>query len=179
MPLFIDGQYERRGGDAKLRERYAQLNEWAKQDGVLDQSRKSVIPDVLKGAFSRLTEVFAREEFAVAGVFDVLNGTADQGDTVGGRFISELLGGTKLGNVLGVDDQREQEGFSEFLEQAGVGEGGKLSDLIGENTVTKYFDPTVRGTAGLGLSILFVPSTHPEPLSGLEGLALLTLLKKP
>lgn len=159
MPLYLGGQYEARGGDDKLRERYAQLTEWAREDGVLDNARKSVIPDVVKGAFSRLTDFFAREEYAVAGAWEVLLGKADKGDTVGGRVVREFLGGTKLGNLFGVEDRREKEGFSEILEQAGVGEGGRLSDLIGENTVTKYFDPTVRGTAALGMSIFLTPTT--------------------
>lgn len=160
MANYLAGLYEQRGGDDQLRKRHAQLIQWASEDGVLDQARKSAIPERLSGAFARLTDFFSREEFAVAGVWDVLSGTADEGDTVGGRFARELLGGTKLGNLIGVEDRRAKESFADVLEQRGVGEGGRLSDVIGQNALTKYFDPTARGTAGLAMSVMFSPSTY-------------------
>ena len=142
------------------RERYIQLREIAKEQGLLDKLRDVEIPGPVKSAFGALTEVFQREEAAVAGVVDVLQGTADQGENVGGRVLREILGETKLGNTLGIKAPTG-ELWGDVLEQGGVGEGGRLSDLIGDDwKVTKYFDPSMRDAAVLGLSIFASPSTY-------------------
>ena len=160
MADYRQGFYTAKGGDDQLRKRYEQLIQWSAEDGVLDQARKATIPNKLGGAFARLTEFWRREEYAMAGVWEVLSGDAPD-QSAGGRWVREMLGGTKLGNLIGVEDERAKKTFEDILTQKGVPEGAKLSDAIGEDwKVIKYFDPSMRDVAGLALSVFATPSTY-------------------
>lgn len=161
MTIYLSNS-GRRGDDEdeQLARRYAELREVAAENGLLDKLRSVEVPTPVKSAYGALVDIVQREESAVAGVLDVLQGTAGTRDTVGGRVIRELFGDTKLGNALGVAAP-SRELYGDVLEQGGMGEGGKLSDLIGDDwAVTKYFDPTMRDTAALGLAVLTSPSTY-------------------
>jgi hypothetical protein len=50
--------------------------------------------------------------------------------------------------------------FGEVLEQAGVGKGLELQDLLGDNGLTKRFNPSTRGAVGLALDIFTDPTTY-------------------
>lgn len=120
--------------------------------------------ETAKGAGRMAIDVLSRPNYAAAGVAEEL--LSPQGGGAGAAFergISELLSG--VGPIKG-----QKEGFSEVMEQAGVGELGKLSDLIpgiysetGEGAALQRggpLDPTARGTLGLGLDIFTDPTTY-------------------
>ena len=156
---YRDGIYNRRGGDESLDRRYAQLVEIAREDGLLDRLRQTEAGQVAGTAFGRLLDFFEREQAASASVWDVMFGEPDEGDTVGGRWIREAFGGTKLGNFLGVEDRRTGEDFWDVFEQMGMPEGWRPSDTFGKTGLFKYIDPSTRDFAALSASVLLTPTT--------------------
>ena len=109
-------------------------------------------------AWRALVSYTTRQPAAMAGVLDVLQGTGREGEGAGHRFLREVIGGTKLGDKFGFKPG-DQEFFGEVFKQGGMGEGPSLSDAIGDNWVTRKWDPNARGAAGLGADILSDPLT--------------------
>jgi hypothetical protein len=158
---YQPGAYESRGGDAELRRRQQQVYEWARQDGVLDQARKREVPEAAKSFLAGLSDVLLRTEYAAAGFMDVLAG-GDGVEEAGKRYVTEILGGTKLGGLFSLEERdRKKLEMEEFLERRGWEEGEKLSSVIGDDwLLTRYVDPSWRDVAALGLSIATDPTTY-------------------
>ncbi len=111
-----------------------------------------------KTAWRTLVTYTVRQEAAVAGVLDVLQDTGRKGESTGHRFWREVIGGTKLGDRFGIKPG-DKETISTVFEQGGMGEGVSLSDAIGDNWLTKRWDPNARGAAALGTAIATDPFT--------------------
>ena len=124
----------------------------------------SHIWETAKGAGRNLIDFISRPNYAAAGAAEEL--FAPQGGGIGavpGRVASELFSG--IGSIQG-----QKEGFGQVMEQAGVGELGKLSDVLpflfndtGEGAALQrggILDPTGRGTIGLAGDIFLDPTTY-------------------
>jgi len=120
--------------------------------------------ETAKGAGRGLIDFLSRPNYAAAGAAEEL--FAPQGGGIGavpGRVASELFSG--IGSIKG-----QKEGFGQVMEQAGVGELGKLSDVMGfmyndtgEGIALQrggVLDPTGRGFAGLVGDIFLDPTTY-------------------
>lgn len=136
-------------------QRLLQLSNIASSEGLLGPGHNALVPNGLKTGFTRMIDFLSRPNFAIAGMWDVLQGTGDPDETAGGRILRELFSG-----VPGVEGTKET--FGDVLRQGGYEEGGKLSDLVGENFLTKRlgFDPGLRGTVALGMDIFLDPTTY-------------------
>lgn len=103
------------------------------------------------GAGRTLVDLISRPNYAAAGAAEELFSPKGGGiAAVPGRVASEIFSG--VGPVKG-----QKESFAEVMEQAGVGELGKLSDVM--PFVPKWADVTGRGALGLGLDIATDPTT--------------------
>lgn len=169
------GLYRAKGGDEALRQRYEMLLEVAQSRNLVDtdEAEKSFVPEGLKAAGARVLDLLSRPTYAVAGAVDTMLGQGRPGEYVPQRMWRELTGGG------------DKEFFGDVLEQAGVPEGLKLSDVVGTDTwVTKRWDPTARGAFGLGLDLALDPlNTISKPFNFAtkvltEGGELLTLSAK-
>ena len=120
--------------------------------------------ETAKGAGRGLIDFISRPNYAAAGAAEEL--FSPQGGGLGavpGRVASEIFSG--IGSVKG-----QKEGFGQVMEQAGVGEMGKLSDVMGfmYNDTGKgialqrggILDPTGRGAVGLVGDIFLDPTTY-------------------
>lgn len=151
---YFGGRYFSKGGDSAQERHYQKLLAVAEENGVLSPQNHSILPDGLKSAFSRVADLLMRPNFAIAGMVDVLQGTGRADETVGGRVARELFSG-----VSGLKGDKET--FGDILEQRGIGEGGRLSDITGETFLSRHgIDPTTRGTIALGLDIFTDPLTY-------------------
>ena len=136
------------------RKRLLVLQEVAQKGGLLDPDAEAPAPSGVLGAFQKVGDFLGRSNYAMAGMLDVLQGTGRGNETVGYRMARELFSG--IGGLEG-----SKEAFGEVLKQGGYGEGGRLSDVIGKHgRFTELFDPTARGTIGLGLDIFADPTTY-------------------
>lgn len=119
--------------------------------------------ETTKGLGRGLIDVLSRPNYAVAGAAE--EAFAPQGGglaAVPGRVVNELLSG--VGSLKG-----QKEGFAQVMEQSGVSELGKLSDVLpiyndtGEGAALKrggWADPTGRGALGLVGDIFLDPTTY-------------------
>jgi hypothetical protein len=120
--------------------------------------------ETAKGAGRTLIDFISRPNYAAAGAAEEL--FSPQGGGLGavpGRVASEIFSG--IGSIQG-----QKEGFGQVMEQAGVGELGKLSDVLpflfndtGEGMALQRggaLDPTGRGTIGLAGDIFLDPTTY-------------------
>jgi len=150
MPVYKPGaNYVAGGGRQGTARRYATLQKTATMHGVKEPSPG--MPSYM-GAFNNIIDWISRPIYANLGVIDVMLGNDKQGNSPMSRFMAELDN----------TEFAEKEFGAEVLEQAGVPEGGRLSDLIGKTWVSEkmQFDPTARGAAGLAMDILFDPLTY-------------------
>jgi hypothetical protein len=143
---FYGKYYKASGGNDALQKRYDVLQEIAYEQGLLSDENQRVLPTGLKGAFFRVVDFLSRPNYAIAGVFDVLQGTAKPGETVPSRILRELMG------------QGERETFGDILEQRKVGQG-KLFDIGLPGTEAKI-PVSMRGMAGLALDVFLDPLTY-------------------
>ena len=155
MSLLVAGTVHGTTLAQQQQARFAQLSNIASSEGLLGPTHNALIPNGLKTGFARVVDFLSRPNFAIAGAWDVLQGTSDRDETAGGRVLRELFSG-----IPGV--QGDKEAFGQVLEQGGVGTGGQLSDITGDNWLTKRmgFDPTLRGTVGLAMDIFMDPTTY-------------------
>src|SRR5512139_654803 len=114
------------------------------------------------GLFRRVVDVISRPNYAVAGATEEL---------LQGKGLGEALGraGTELFSGIG-SLQGQKEGFAQVMEQAGVGEGGSLSDIApflfsetGEGLALQTggpLDVTARGLGGFALDVAADPLTY-------------------
>ena len=144
MGKFLSSAFEARGGDAALEKRYATLKTLADRNNVPEDPPGFS----LMGAFEKTAHFLSRPNYAIAGAFDVLAGNGRDGEWVVPRMFRELFG------------KGDREDFNQVMTQAGFGEGGKLSDVIGDTKLTARFDPTLRGTVGLAADIFLDPTTY-------------------
>src|SRR6056297_82950 len=79
-------------------QRYLQLREIAKEEGVLDKLREIEAPDWMKTGFGKLVDFAQREAYAAAGVVDVMVGEGRDGENVAERWAREMLGDTRIGD---------------------------------------------------------------------------------
>lgn len=120
--------------------------------------------ETAKGLGRNVLDVLSRPSYAAAGAAKEL--LTDRGGGLGAaasRVGRELFSG--IGSIKG-----DKEGFAQVMEQSGVGELGKLSDVLpflyndtGEGAAFQrggWADPTGRGTVGLGLDIALDPTTY-------------------
>ena len=124
----------------------------------------SRIWETAKGAGRTVIDLLSRPSYAAAGAAEEL--FTDRGGGVGAAF---KRAGRELGSGIG-DIKGDKEGFAQVMEQSGVGELGKLSDVLpflyndtGEGAAFQrggWADPTGRGTVGLGLDIALDPTTY-------------------
>jgi len=149
MGLYDGRAYLAAGGDAALRKRYAVMQQIARSQGVEELPVGTLAEP---GFFLKTIDFLSRGLYAVAGTADVLLGSAEEGETIPSRVLQELFG-TKSRAEGG------RESFREVLAQ-NYGEGGRLSDLVGENMITRKWDPTARGTVALSLDIFADPLTY-------------------
>ena len=157
MPYFERAtMFGSRGGNPALARRAAQFAEMqnvARYHGLLPAGQEAPTPEGFKGAFFRVVDLISRPNYAIAGFFDTLQGTGKEGEYAMERAFREMFSG-----VAGL--QGDKETFGDVLEQAGLPEGPKLSDLVGENGLTKNFTPGTRGAVGLALDIFTDPLTY-------------------
>src|SRR6056297_488656 len=148
-------------------QRYLQLREIAKEEGVLDKLREIEAPDWMKTGFGKLVDFAQREAYAAAGVVDVMVGEGRDGENVAERWAREMLGDTRIGDYLGIQDP-DREWAKEVLADAGMKKGGELSDLFGDPdwAVFKYFNPNMRSLAGLGIELAMSPTSYVTMGSG-------------
>jgi len=116
------------------------------------------------GAGRMAVDILSRPNYAVAGAAEEL--FSPQG---GGGMAALKRAGTELASGIG-GLQGQKEGFGQVMEQGGVGELGRLSDVLGaaysdtgEGWALQkggWADPTGRGAIGLGLDIVSDPTTY-------------------
>lgn len=151
----VGSTFASRGGLTALDRRAAQFQQMqqvAVKTGLMQQGEEAPDPTGFKGMFFRVVDFISRPNYAIAGIADTLQGTGKEGEYAMVRALREL--GSGLPGVEG-----EKEVWSDVLEQRGVGEMGNLSDLIGENGLTRNFNPTTRDAVGLALDIFTDPLT--------------------
>jgi len=105
------------------------------------------------GLPTRIIDFISRPNFAAAGAFEAF--IQDEGlDGVLGRIGQELFSG--IGSIEG-----EKEAFGEVFRQAGIGDLGRVSDVLPglKDAFGGFFDFTGRGTFGLIADIAFDPLT--------------------
>lgn len=128
------------------------------------QPPSSHIWETAKGAGRGLIDFISRPNYAAAGAAEEL--LSPQGRGIGGvlpRIGSEIFSG--LGDIEG-----KKKGFGQVMEQAGVGELGRLSDVLpflfnetGEGAALQrggVMDPSGRGAIGLAADIALDPTTY-------------------
>lgn len=120
--------------------------------------------ETAKGAGRTAIDLLSRPNYAMAGAAEELFSPQGGGGVAAlKRAGSEIFSG--IGPIKG-----QKEGFSEVMEQAGVGELGKLSDVVpflfnetGEGAAFQrggWADPTGRGALGLVGDIALDPTTY-------------------
>lgn len=119
--------------------------------------------ETAKGAGRTLIDLISRPMYASAGAAEELLAPTGGGLTaVPGRVLSEVFSG-----LPGVEGQKRD--FTQVMERAGVGELGKLSDILpifndtGEGPALQrggWADITGRGVVGLAADIALDPTTY-------------------
>ncbi len=150
MPQYIGPLYQSKGGDTALQRRYDRLRQTVRFHGIEEEAS---VPVRAKALGLGILDLILRPNYAIAGAAEVMFGNNPSKETVGGRVFRELFSG--VGGLKG-----DKETFGTVLEQAGVPEGGSLSDIVGKNWLTKRIDPTARGMLGLALDIGLDPLTY-------------------
>jgi len=120
--------------------------------------------ETAKGAGRNLIDFISRPNYAAAGAAEEL--FSPQGG--GGVAALKRVGSEIFSGIGGIKGQKE--GFGQVMEQAGVGEMGKLSDVLGfmyndtgEGIALQrggVLDPTGRGAIGLAGDIFLDPTTY-------------------
>lgn len=149
-------QFGLKGGNSALerrQEKFQEMQALARQESLLPEDQEAPEPTGFKGFFFRAVDLISRPNYAMAGFADTLAGNGREGEWAAQRVVRELFSG-----AFGLEGDKET--FGDVLEQAGMEEGGKLSDLIGENGLTKRFNPSTRGAVGLAMDIFFDPLTY-------------------
>src|SRR6056297_1987100 len=139
--LMLGTQYGLKGGDSALerrREKFREMQQAARMHSMLPSDRQAPEPEGFGGFFMRAVDLISRPNYAVAGFADTLAGNGREGEYAAQRALRELFSGA-------FGQEGDKETFGDVLEQAGMGEGGTLKDLVGENGLTKRFNPSTRG----------------------------------
>ena len=117
------------------------------------------IPQAKPGAFRTIVDLLSRVEFAEAGFLEeFVQGVEvdgiDTGDFVAGigRAGKELFSG-----VAGI--KGEKRGFSEAMEKIGIGDMGRLSDIV-PALEGSFFDASGRGVLGFVMGVAGDPLTY-------------------
>lgn len=148
-------------------QRYETLSAQAEPTGILDGVAR-LGSDAVNLAMDTF-DILSRPLYAISGIADHLVGEPNRGEAVHSRVLRELLGDTKLGNLVGVEEDPERELFNEILEQAGM----EHYSILPESLQKKLWgwDPGIRDVAGLGMDIFLDPLL---PVSyGAKGIALM------
>lgn len=149
MPIYKGLEYQRQGGDNSLQQRYNTLRGIANSHG----ETKASLPAELFSAFAKLADFISRPNYAAVGFAEELFKLKGEDPEMNPfqRAWAELRG------------KGQKEFAADVLEQAGVGEGGRLSGALGEwytkTWLGQRWDPTLRGAGGLALDILIDPLT--------------------
>jgi hypothetical protein len=149
---------KRRDDRSKDEQYYEKLQTIATDKGLLDEGMDAA-KVVGSGIWDTLVDIALREEAMMVGIVDAFRGDENR---LGARLVREAIGGTKVGNFLGVGKNSrkawaelfEDKTFMPFLSDQG------LSEVWGENQLTRFIDPSIRGAAALGASIFLSPSTY-------------------
>lgn len=131
----------------------------ATKEGLLDKAKQYGIGFLQTPIVRSLMDGVQRWESARAVAFEqgVLQGGGQQALLEG--FFTEMIGDTKLGKWMGLEDPSKRT-FGDVLEKAGVGEGGTLSDVVGDQWFTPYFDPSSRGALAFATDVALDPTTY-------------------
>ena len=163
--------YKAKGGDDALEQKFTALKRLMAEREMIESADQPTFPEEAFTALFKVADILNRPLYAVTGAVDTLLATdpktaelpfLQRALHVPSRMVNEFFSG-----VGGLEGQKEF--FGDILEQAGVPEMGRLSDLTGEDTwlARKGFDPTFRGFVGLAMDIRFDPlMAITRPLGG-------------